>query len=114
MTLKDIDEMLTDIFGRPIFYILEGENPRPATFREIAARGAAAAPIACDVAGGQCISTVFLGMDVAAGFNDRPRLLFETLITPAGCIRRYGTLAEALAGHAAAVELARQGKDPLS
>lgn len=50
------------------------------------------------------VSTVFLGLD--HGFGG-PTLLFETMVFR-GEQWRYGTRAEALAGHAAAVELIRQ------
>lgn len=65
-----------------------------------------------ELPGGVRVSTVFLGLDHAHGGG--PPLLFETMIfrDPGGWsedyCERYTTAAEALAGHARAVELARQ------
>ncbi len=59
------------------------------------------------------VSTVFLGLDHRFG-GDGPPILFETMIfgpddTDERYTDRYCTYAEALAGHAKAVELAKRG-----
>src|SRR5689334_16109561 len=99
---------------RPLFYLLDGHEPRPATFPEWAEwytsnAGVAGRTLARDWVGGTEISTVFLGR--AAGLEEPP-LLFETMTFSRtgqpGLQWRYATWDDALAGHAAAVDLERQ------
>jgi len=52
---------------------------------------------------GYFVSTVFLGLD--HNFLRGPPLVFETMVFPDGEQRRYGTWAEAEAGHAIVVAL---------
>ena len=66
--------------------------------------------VAEDHVEGFAISTVWTGIDYSFGFGEP--LIFETIIFQCGCASdyqvRYGTEAQALVGHAAAVTHARE------
>jgi hypothetical protein len=52
--------------------------------------------------GDTSISTAFIG--IAAGEVDGLPILFETLVSPSGKVRRYATYRQALEGHTQIVE----------
>ena len=95
-------------------YILDGDTPVKCYDLESWARmfESSNRRIASDtLEGGIRVSTVFLGLDHQWG--DGPPLLFETVIFGGpndSYQERYSTKAEALEGHALAVELARGKK----
>lgn len=63
---------------------------------------------------GRYVSTVLLGLD--HGFGEGPPLIFETMVFPSEgdwselMVRRYSTLAEAVAGHAEVVAECEAGQ----
>jgi hypothetical protein len=67
-----------------------------------------------DLAGGVLVSTIFIGLDHNFLF-DGPPILFETMILNSPDLdwqERHETLAEAEAGHARALEIAKDGQKP--
>lgn len=96
-------------------YVLEADHSvRPAGLMEWAVffEDMANRRVALDRIGDASVSTVFLGLDHS--FGGGPPLIFETLISGGEHDQdmwRYSTWDEAIAGHQAAVELAR-GSEP--
>lgn len=94
-------------------YILDGHTPVPVD--DLFAWGRwfevdANRRVGRDEIGGVSVSTVFLGLDY--GYPSRGPILFETMIFGGSHDQhqvRYATWNEAVAGHAAAVELVRSG-----
>ena len=97
------------------YYILdENKNTRKVSYEEKiewARRNTEANRIALDEIDGITVSTVFLGIDHSA---DGGEILFETMIFAKGSPldqyqERCTTYEEALAGHAKAVNMVREG-----
>jgi hypothetical protein len=64
--------------------------------------GSSSHQIASDRLGDVSVSTAFTG--IAAGEVDGLPILFETLVSPSGQVRRYTTYQQALEGHTQIVE----------
>ena len=69
--------------------------------------------IARDEIGDVSVSTVFLGLDHS--FTNGPPLLYETMVFGGphdGCMDRYSTRDEAMAGHVRFVRAIQAGEEP--
>ena len=89
-------------------YILDGHNPVPASGRNSWGRWMETANVhvAIDSVGDVTVSTVFLGIGP---------ILFETMVFGGSRDQsqwRYGTWAEAEAGHKRVVEMVKEGEQP--